>query len=125
AAREALEDARLEEGGCPIWVCVVGRPAFGRGRTAWASRAARREELTLPAPEAGAAAELARGLLSPAENVPASVLARLAERTQGIPLLLVELVRGLKRDGLVRKSERGNTWYLATDELERLPDLPL
>ena len=40
-------------------------------------------------------------------------------------MLLVELVRGLKRDGLVRKSEKGQGWYLATDELERLPDLPL
>ena len=43
----------------------------------------------------------------------------------GVPMLLVELVRGLKRDGLVRKSEKGQGWYLATDELERLPDLPL
>ena len=42
----------------------------------------------------------------------------------GVPLLLVELCRGLKRDGVVRKSDRGR-WVLATDELERLPDLPL
>jgi tetratricopeptide (TPR) repeat protein len=124
-ALDALEYATLKEAACPLWVCVVGRPAFGRGRTAWAGRAARRQELTLSALDAASAAELARRLLSPAENVPASALQRLAERTQGIPLLLVELVRGLKRDGLVRKSERGNTWYLATDEVERLPDLPL
>jgi tetratricopeptide (TPR) repeat protein len=52
-------------------------------------------------------------------------LARLAERTQGIPLLLVELVRGLKRDGIVRKSDKTNAWILATDELDKLPDLPL
>jgi hypothetical protein len=57
--------------------------------------------------------------------VPASALAKLAERTQGIPLLLAELVRGLKRDGLVRKSEKTNAWFLATDELDKLPDLPL
>jgi tetratricopeptide (TPR) repeat protein len=122
---DALEYASLKEAGCPIWICVIGRPAFGRGRTAWASRAASRHELTLPALEPAAAAELARRLLSPAENVPATALARLAERTQGIPMLLVELVRGLKRDGLVRRSEKGSTWFLATDELERLPDLPL
>ena len=42
----------------------------------------------------------------------------------GVPLLLVELCRGLKRDGVVRKTDKG-TWVLATDELERLPDLPL
>ena len=42
----------------------------------------------------------------------------------GVPMLLVELCRGLKRDGVVRKTDKG-TWMLATDELERLPDLPL
>ncbi len=124
-ALDALEYAALKEAGCPIWICVVGRPTFGRGRQAWAGRAAHRQELTLPALEPAAAAELARRLLSPAENVPASALARLVERTQGIPLFLVELVRGLKRDGLVRKSEKSNVWFLATDELDKLPDLPL
>jgi tetratricopeptide (TPR) repeat protein len=123
-ALDALEYAALKEAGCPLWVCIVGRPSFGQGRTAWASRAARREEVQLPALDPTSAAELARRLLSPAENVPATALARLAERTQGIPLLLAELVRGLKRDGLVRRSEKG-AWFLATDELERLPDLPL
>ncbi|MEA2698934.1 MAG: eukaryotic-like serine/threonine-protein kinase, partial [Myxococcales bacterium] len=124
-ALDSLEYASLQEAACPIWICVVARPSFGRGRTAWASRAARRQELVLPALEPAAAAELARRLLSPAENVPATALERLAERTQGIPLLLAELVRGLKRDGLVRRSEKGTSWYLATDELDRLPDLPL
>jgi tetratricopeptide (TPR) repeat protein len=124
-ALDALEYASLKEAACPMWICVVGRPTFGRGRQAWAGRAAHRMELTLPALDPPAAAELARRLLSPAENVPASALGKLAERTQGIPLLLVELVRGLKRDGLVRKSEKTNAWYLATDELDKLPDLPL
>ena len=124
-ALDALEYGALKEAACPMWICVVGRPSFGRGRQAWAGRAAHRQELTLPVLEPAAAGDLARRLLTPAENVPASALARLAERTQGIPLLLVELVRGLKRDGLVRKSEKMNAWYLATDELDKLPDLPL
>ncbi|HTB58544.1 MAG TPA: protein kinase [Polyangia bacterium] len=124
-ALDALEYAALAEAGCPIWICVVGRPSFGRGRTDWAGRAAVRREITLPTLEPAAAAELARRLLSPAENVPATALALLAARTEGIPLLLVELVRGLKRDGLVRKSGKGQSWTLATDELDRLPDLPL
>ena len=124
-ALDALEYAALAEAGCPIWICVVGRPGFGRGRTDWAGRAAARREITLPALEPAAAADLARRLLSPAENVPATALALLAARTEGIPLLLVELVRGLKRDGLVRKSGKGQSWTLATDELDRLPDLPL
>jgi tetratricopeptide (TPR) repeat protein len=124
-ALDALEYAALAEAGCPLWICVVGRPSFGRGRTDWAGRAAARREITLPALDPAAAAELARRLLLPAENVPATALALLASRTEGIPLLLVELCRGLKRDGLVRKSGRGQSWTLATDELDRLPDLPL
>ncbi len=124
-ALDALEYAALAEEAAPIWICVVARPTFGRGRTDWAGRAAVRRELTLPALDPAAAAELARRLLTPAENVPASALAKLAARTEGIPLLLVELVRGLKRDGLVRRSGKGQSWTLATDELERLPDLPL
>jgi eukaryotic-like serine/threonine-protein kinase len=124
-ALDALEYAALAEAAAPIWICIVARPTFGRGRTDWAGRAAVRRELTLPALDPAAAAELARRLLTPAENVPASALAKLAARTEGIPLLLVELVRGLKRDGLVRRSGKGQSWTLATDELERLPDLPL
>jgi tetratricopeptide (TPR) repeat protein len=124
-ALDAIEYAALAEAACPIWVCVVGRPSFGRGRTDWAGRAAHRQDLTLPALDPAAAAELARRLLSPADNVPSSALARLAARTEGIPMLLVELVRGLKRDGLVRKAEKGRGWILATDELDRVPDLPL
>jgi serine/threonine protein kinase/tetratricopeptide (TPR) repeat protein len=124
-ALDALEYATLQEAACPIWVAVIGRPAFGNGRTAWASRAAHQMRMDLPPLDPASTAELARRLLAPAENVPASAVARLYERTQGTPLLLVELVRGLKRDGLVRRSEKTGGWYLATDELDRLPDLPL
>jgi tetratricopeptide (TPR) repeat protein len=124
-ALDAIEYATLEEARCPLWVMAVGRPAFGRGRTAWASRAAARQELTLEPLEPAAAGDLVRSLLAPAENVPASAVSRLVERTHGIPMLIVELVRGLKRDGLVRRSDKTGSWFLATDELERLPDLPL
>jgi tetratricopeptide (TPR) repeat protein len=124
-ALDALEFAALEEAGCPIWVCVIGRPSFGRGRTGWASRAARREQIDLGPLSGAAALELARRLMAPAENVPATALAKLVERTHGIPLLMVELVRGLKRDGLVHRSEKTGVWFLAADELDRLPDLPL
>jgi len=124
-ALDALEYAALAEAAAPLWICVVARPSFGRGRTDWAGRAALRKDLTLPPLDPGAAAELARRLLTPAENVPATALAKLAARTEGIPLLLVELVRGLKREGLVRRAGKGQSWTLATDELDRLPDLPL
>ena len=34
-------------------------------------------------------------------------------------------MRGLKRDGFVRKAERGTGYYLATEELDKLPDTPI
>jgi len=123
-ALDAIENAALKEAQAAIWILVIGRPSFGSARTAWAGRAEEKLSVTLPALEPPAAAELARRLLAPVEKIPARALERLAERTMGVPLLLVELCRGLKRDGVVRKSDKG-TWVLATDELERLPDLPL
>jgi len=124
-ALDALEYATLQEAACPLWVVVLGRPGFGSGRTAWSKRAAVSQQLELGPLDPVAAGELARRLLAPAENVPASAVAKLVERTQGVPLLLVELVRGLKRDGIIRRSAKTGGWFLATDELERLPDLPL
>jgi len=124
-ALDALEYATLQEAACPLWILALGRPGFGSGRTAWSKRAAVSQRLELGPLDAAAAAELARRLLAPAENVPASAVAKLVERTQGVPLLLVELVRGLKRDGIIRRSAKTGGWFLATDELERLPDLPL
>jgi len=124
-ALDALEFATLREAACPLWVVVLGRPGFGSGRTAWSKRAAVSQQLDLGPLDPAAASELARRLLAPAENVPASAVAKLVERTQGVPLLLVELVRGLKRDGIIRRSAKTGGWFLATDELERLPDLPL
>ncbi len=124
AALDALEYAALAEGGAPLFVCALARPAFADARPAWGERAASREALSLGPLEPAAAVELVRRLLLPAENVPQQAVERLAERTQGIPMLLVELVRGLKRDGLVRRREPEGTWFLATDELDRMRDLP-
>ena len=124
-ALDALEFAALQEAACPLWICVLARPAFAGRRSGWGGRAARSQELRLPPLSAAAASELARRLLLPMTNIPATIPAKLAERTEGVPLLMVELVRGLKRGGLVRKSDKTNTWFLATEELEQLPDLPL
>jgi tetratricopeptide (TPR) repeat protein len=124
ATLDALEYATLREGGARIWALAFVRPTFQKGRPMWATRAARAPAMTLGPLEASDAADLARVLLQ-VEHVPAVALAKLAERTQGVPRLLVELIRGLKRDGLVRRRERGTGYYLATDELDKLPDLPL
>jgi serine/threonine protein kinase/tetratricopeptide (TPR) repeat protein len=121
----ALEYAALAEAGAPIWICALGRPTFHDAHPSWGDRAATRELHRLGPLDPGSAADLCRKLLLPAESVPEPAVAHLVARTQAVPLLLVELVRGLKRAGVVRRHPRGESWFLATDELDHLPDLPL
>ena len=125
ATLDGLEYATLQEANAPLVICVTARPALERGRPTWGSRARRSVRHELEALDQESSAMLARRLLAPAENVSKSALARLYDRTQGVPRLLVELVRGLKRDGAVRRMERGTSYYLATEELEKMPDLPI
>jgi tetratricopeptide (TPR) repeat protein len=125
AALDALELAALEESRAPIFACALARPSFAQTRPAWGGRAARCVALRLGPLEPDAAAELCRRLLLPADPVPAAAVAWLVARSHGVPLLLSELVRGLKRSGLVRRRARGGSHYVATDELERVPDLPV
>jgi eukaryotic-like serine/threonine-protein kinase len=125
ATLDGLEYATLQEGSAPLLIFVTARPALERGRPTWGSRARRTIRHPLEALDSESAAMLARRLLVPAENVSKQALARLYDRTQGVPRLLVELIRGLKRDGIVRRTERGTGYYLATEELEKMPDLPI
>ncbi|MGK3988596.1 protein kinase [Sorangium sp. So ce136] len=125
AALAALEYAALAEARAPLFICALARPTFERACPSFGERAARRETHRLEALDRDSATALCRRLLLPAEDVPEPALAHLVERAQGVPLLLVELVRGLKREGIVRRHPRGDAWYLATDELDRLPDMPL
>jgi len=125
ATLDAIELATLAEANAPIWTCVLGRPAFESGRPNWAERCSERQMVRLGPLSAESAVELCRTLLLPAQNVPADAIQRLVDRTHGVPLLLVELVRALKGEGLIRQDNRTRAWYLATDELNRLPDLPL
>ncbi len=122
---DALEYACLAEAQVPLWVCVLARPEFERSRPSWGLRAAHRATLSLGPLSPVHAQALCRLLLRPVENVPAQAVERIVERARRVPLFLVELVRALKRQGLVRQREQGGSWYLVTDELERLPDLRL
>ncbi|WP_437938112.1 protein kinase domain-containing protein [Sorangium sp. So ce341] len=120
----ALEYAALAGEATPLWICAMGRPAFAEAHPSWGERAARREVLRLEALDDESARALCRRLLLPARDVPEPAIDRLLERSQRVPLLLVELVHGLKREGILRRHPRGDAWYLATDELDRLPALP-
>ncbi|WP_437275085.1 serine/threonine-protein kinase [Sorangium sp. So ce375] len=124
ATLAALEYAALEDSASPLWICAMGRSAFVEAHPSWGERAARRESIRLGPLDAESARALCRRLLLPARDVPEPAIERLLERSQGVPLLLVELVHGLKREGILRRHPRGEAWYLATDELDRLPMLP-
>ena len=122
ALLDALEQATVFD--IPLWVCALGRPVFSASRPGWGRRAAHVQSLALGPLDAGAAAALCRHLLLPATGVPEPVIARVVDRTQGVPLLMIDLVRGLRRQGLLRE-RGGGVWYVATEVLDRLPDSPL
>ncbi len=124
-ALDALEYACLAEGKVPLWVCVLARPEFERSRPSWGMRAAYRATLNLGPLAAGDAQALCRILLRPVENVPSQAVERIVERARRVPLFLVELVRALKRQGLVRQRGEGGSWFLVTDELDTVPELRL
>lgn len=120
----ALEYASLEEAGARLWICAFARPAFEEARAGFGARAGRRSLHRLGPLHPAGAAVLCRKLLLPAADVPDAVIERILARAQGIPLLLIELVRGLLRDGAVRRDPRDGVIRLATDRLDRLPELP-
>lgn len=120
-----LEHATRGDESAPIFVCALGRPTFVELHPAFGTRAGYREVHHVGALDMASASNFCRELLRPVENIPAAVIDRIVERAQAIPLLMVELVRGIKAAGIVRASPSGGGHYLATDELERLPELPL
>jgi tetratricopeptide (TPR) repeat protein len=123
ATLEAIEYATMPEAEARLWVCVSARPPFLQMRPGWGDRSGVHTRLDLAPLGVDAATELARWLLQPVEYVPATVLETLVTGTQGSPFLLTELGRGLKRDGIVRQDPNSGAWFLASDELARLPDL--
>jgi serine/threonine protein kinase/tetratricopeptide (TPR) repeat protein len=119
ALLDALEQATVST--LPLWVCALGQPPFAEFRPTWGLRAAHLhvERLGPLGPED--AADLCRYLLLPATNVPQPLIARLVDRAQAIPLLLCDLVNGLRRHGLVRK-RAGDVWFVVSEMLDELPD---
>lgn len=124
ATLDAIEYAASAGVSERLWILTLARPSFHEARPRWGERAAHQTRQLGPL-EADAGAELCRRLLHPVDQVPDQALHRLVDRTRGVPLLLVELVRGLKRSGAIRRHPHTQAWTLATDEIDRIPDLPL
>jgi eukaryotic-like serine/threonine-protein kinase len=125
ATLDALQHATRSDAPRRIFVCALAPPSFVNIRPSWYSSGATAQHLLLTPLDPKHAVELTRQLLLPAEFIPEAVLVKLSTRTQGVPGLLVELARGLKRDGFIRKAERGNGYYFASDELDKLSNLPI
>jgi eukaryotic-like serine/threonine-protein kinase len=121
ALLDALEGATVYPR--PLWICALGRPAFAEARPDWGQRAAHLHDLRLPPLALPSARALCRHLLLPATDIPDLIVERIARRTQGLPLLARELVRCLRREGLLRQSPTG-VWYVAGDVLEGVSDSP-
>ncbi|HEY5924403.1 MAG TPA: protein kinase [Kofleriaceae bacterium] len=104
-----------------VSLCVV----LTAGPSFVASRAIAHAHLVELAPLGEAeAADLATRLLPPRTAVSRDVLHRLARWSAGNPSVLVDLIQLLLREGIVRCHEGTTAWFLAADELDRMPASP-
>ncbi|MGE0396866.1 MAG: serine/threonine-protein kinase PknK [Kofleriaceae bacterium] len=126
---EILERA-CETSSVPLCVVLACTARFADARKAWHrrqdDRSARRriDVVRLEALGEADAAALVGHLLPAGTRVPAQVVARLASWSGGNPALLVDLIALLRREKIVRRHEGTNAWFVAADELDRLPPLP-
>ncbi|WP_437973382.1 protein kinase [Sorangium sp. So ce295] len=121
---DALEYATLDGSGVALWVLVAAHPRFEQVRRAWGARTQRHDRAALAPLDDAAAMALAAELLRPAEYPPAETRSLLARWAGNNPACLVELVRSLKRAGLVKRRVNAGSHYVATAELDNLPPSP-
>ncbi|WP_437687649.1 protein kinase domain-containing protein [Sorangium sp. So ce176] len=124
AALDALEFATLDAPGCALWVLVAAHPRFEDMRRSWGARAERHDRAALGRLSEQDAMRLAAALLLPAEYPPEAALRQLARWSGHNPSSLAELVRALKRTGVVQQRPTG-AFYVATAALDQLPPLPV
>lgn len=124
ALLDALEYVTLDGENLPIWVLVTASPIFDEQRRVWGRRTCYFDRLVLSPLTPASTRDLAAKLLHPAEYPPDVVLERLATWSGGNPFCLREVVRALKRAGIVRKREHGDSHYVATAEVAVLPPIP-
>ena len=83
ALLDALEQSTVAQ--LPLWVCALAQPSFARSRPTWGQRASSHVNHRLQPLDAAAAGDLCRALLEPVNLVPQPVIARLLERSGGVP----------------------------------------
>ncbi len=116
--QDALEYAADFAGEAPLWLCVLTREQLFEARPQW-GQGANSSRHELEALSRADAAALCRHCLQPASDVPQAAVDILVEMTQGVPLLITELIRTVRRDGILRRASSADSWYLAVDELEQ------
>ncbi len=121
ASLDAVEFATLDATELPLWVVVIASHKLLWLRDHWGMGAHRHERAELSTLEKKDAMKLAAELLKPAEFPPADFLERLSTWTGGHPFYLTQLVRTLKRQGIVKKRANAPGYYVSTAEFERLP----
>jgi tetratricopeptide (TPR) repeat protein/predicted Ser/Thr protein kinase len=121
---DALELATLNELELPIWVLVASfKPPWER-RPRWGDRAGAQSRHRIEPLSLEASRQLLLALLGELEFVPEAALRLLAERAQGVPVQLVELVRSLRRSRALRAPVVGAS-QLATEQLRSLSATPV
>jgi tetratricopeptide (TPR) repeat protein len=121
----ALELATLEsDAPLPLWVGVFADPRLEQLNKSWGSRTSHHDRVQLAPLDESAARLLAVELLHPVQNPPRAVTERLASWSGGNPQKLVEIVRALEREKIVRTYPNSDEWYVATDGLAHLPASP-
>ncbi|XXY17586.1 protein kinase [Sorangium sp. So ce216] len=125
ALLDALEAATLDGSGCRLWVFVTTHPRLLSARPTWGARTRHHLRLSLDPLDDGAALELAAALLRPAEYPPAAVLERLVRWSGGSPFALTEIVRALRRAGVIRRRPGARSFYVSTADVDALPASPV
>jgi eukaryotic-like serine/threonine-protein kinase len=118
---DAVEAALLEPPALPIWVACVGEDRFAKTRPLWGTRVHDFCKLRLKPLSLAASKALASELLRPAEYVPDEALTTIGTAAAQLPAPLFELVRQIRRAGLIKRRSTRNSYFLDTAELARVP----
>jgi tetratricopeptide (TPR) repeat protein len=121
ALLDGLALATLDGVDAPLVVLVAATPELERAHLDFGRRARHHTRVALGALAVDDALTLAARLLQPAEYPARELLARLVAWTGGVPALLRDLARSLRRGGFVRRDPVTGTWRLQPAALDALP----